>query len=228
MNLGQIVKKYRDENSMSMDDFSKKSGLSKGYISMLEKNKNPRTGEPIVPSIDTINKVATALGVPFDEAFNMLGDQSVKISPREPSSNLSTVKNLYPIETRKFPLLGEIACDEPIFADEHFGSYLEAGADIQADFCLRAKGDSMVGARIHDGDIVFIRKQPDVENGEIAAVIIGDEATLKRIDKNVPGVIQLRPENPDYQVKIITLSNPNESKSVRIIGKAIAFQGDVK
>lgn len=75
----------------------------------------------------------------------------------------------------KFPLLGNIACGEPIFANEERELYVEAGANIQADFCLRAKGDSMIGARIYDGDIVFIKQQPMVEDGEIAAVLIEDE-----------------------------------------------------
>ena len=61
---------------------------------------------------------------------------------------------------------------------------MEAGANIHADFCLKAKGDSMIGARIYDGDIVFIRKQEMVDDGEIAAVLIGDEATLKRVQYN--------------------------------------------
>lgn len=78
-------------------------------------------------------------------------------------------------------LLGEIACGEPIWADEDRESYVMADTDIKADFCLTAKGDSMINARIYDGDVVFIKQMPMVENGEIAAVIIDNEATLKRV-----------------------------------------------
>ena len=133
--------------------------------------------------------------------------------------------NLFRIETRQFPMLGNIACGEPIFAEDQRELYINAGADLKADFCLRAKGDSMIGARIYDGDIVFIRSQPMVENGEIAAVIIGDEATLKRVqydqDRNE---LALYPENPNY--KTLRYSG-SELDQIRIIGKAVAFQSDI-
>lgn len=130
--------------------------------------------------------------------------------------------NIFPIEQHKVPLLGEIACGEPVFANESKESYVTAGTDIRADFCLRAKGDSMTGARIHDGDIVFIRAQDMVENGEIAAVIIDDEATLKRVyyypEKNQ---LVLTPENPAYSPLVYMGESLNE---IRILGKAVAFQ----
>lgn len=104
-------------------------------------------------------------------------------------------------------------------------SYVIAGTDINADFCLRAHGDSMVGARILDGDIVFIKKADIVNNGEIAAIIIGDEATLKRVyyypEK---GTLVLRAENPKYEPLVYASEELNE---IHILGKAIAFQGDV-
>lgn len=140
----------------------------------------------------------------------------------ETTNPLPQAKNVFPIEKKKFPLLGDIACGEPIFADEKHELYVEAGTNIHADFCLRAKGDSMVGARIYDGDIVFIRKQPLVEDGEIAAVIIDDEATLKRVyyDQEA-GVLQLFAENPQY--KTMRFSG-EELNQIRIIGKAVAAQ----
>ena len=136
------------------------------------------------------------------------------------------VNNLFKIETKKFPLLGNIACGEPIFADHEFELYVEAGANIQADFCLKAKGDSMIGARIYDGDIVFIRKQNMVDDGEIAAVLIGDEATLKRVYYDPEaGVLSLFAENPQYRTMRFSGS---ELETIRILGKAVAFQSDVK
>ena len=137
-----------------------------------------------------------------------------------------TLDNLFRIETKKFPLLGNIACGEPIFANEERELYVEAGANIQADFCLRAKGDSMIGARIYDGDIVFIKQQPMVEDGEIAAVLIEDEATLKRVyyDRE-NGVLQLFAENPQYKTLRFVGEELNQ---IRIIGRAVAFQSDVR
>ena len=136
------------------------------------------------------------------------------------------VNNLFKIETKKFPLLGNIACGEPIFADQQFELYVEAGANIEADFCLKAKGDSMTGARIYDGDIVFIRKQDMVDDGEIAAVLIDDEATLKRVyyDREA-GVLSLFAENPQYRTMRFSGS---DLETIRILGKAVAFQSDIR
>ncbi|MBQ7363236.1 MAG: helix-turn-helix domain-containing protein, partial [Clostridia bacterium] len=130
-----------------------------------------------------------------------------------------------PLSLKKIPMLGEIACGEPIYAAEERGSFVTLGGAIDADFCLRAHGDSMTGARIYDGDIVFIRQQSLVDNGEIAAVIIGDEATLKRVyfypDE---GKLVLSPENPRYAPLVYV---KNELDEVKIIGKAVAFQSAV-
>lgn len=129
--------------------------------------------------------------------------------------------NIYPVKLKQFPLLGKIACGEPIYADEDHESYVSADEDIKADFCLRASGDSMINAEIYDGDIVFIRKQPVVDNGEIAAVIIDDEATLKRVyfDKENER-LQLVAENPAYAPLVYT---GQELEYVRILGKAVAL-----
>ena len=106
-------------------------------------------------------------------------------------SNLPS--NILPIVKKKFPLLDSIACGEAIFADEDFEGYAEAGAN----------GDSMIGARIHDGDIVFIKQQPLVENGQIAAVLIDDEATLKRFYYDRANqIIQLKKQSP-YQKTVM-------------------------
>ena len=133
--------------------------------------------------------------------------------------------NIIPIpKMKKVPLLGDIACGVPIFAEEQYGEYIES--DVKADFCLRATGDSMVNARILDGDIVFIKKQEMVENGEIAAVLIDNEATLKRVyyypDKSK---IVLSPENAQYEPFVYVGEELNE---IKILGKAIAFQSNVR
>ena len=126
-----------------------------------------------------------------------------------------------PNQLKRFPLLGEIACGEPIFAQEDRETFLIADAEIAADFCLLARGDSMIGARIYDGDAVFIRSQPMVENGEIAAVIIDDEATLKRVYYDREHArLQLVPENPAYSPLVYV---GEELDNIRILGKAVGF-----
>lgn len=132
--------------------------------------------------------------------------------------------NIRPITKKKYRMLGKIACGEPIYANEDYETYIEASADINADFCLTAQGDSMINARIFDGDIVFIKAQSDVDNGEIAAVIIGDEVTLKRVYK-YNNRLELRAENPTYE----PLNYEGlELENIRILGKAVAFQSYVK
>lgn len=134
--------------------------------------------------------------------------------------DLDAVKNLEALPTtKKVPIIGKIACGEPRLAFENRDGEVEVNDDTRADFALRCAGDSMINARIFNGDLVFIRRQDDVENGEIAAVIIGDEATLKRVYK-YPNRLELRPENPTFPVLNFEGTRLNE---VRIIGKAVAF-----
>lgn len=130
---------------------------------------------------------------------------------------LKNIKNIifFKPSTKKIPVIGTIAAGEPILAVENIEEYIDLDEKISADFALRVKGDSMVGANIFDGDIVFIRKQSDVDDGEIAAVIIDDSATLKRVFKFENQVI-LRAENPKYKPILL-----NGDKSVYIVGKAI-------
>ena len=166
------------------------------------------------PNPETLIKIADILGVSVDYLLD-----------RE-EQDFMTIDNIFPMKTKKVPLLGDIACGEPIWAEEQRGEFVSVSDDIDADFCLRAKGDSMTGARIYDGDIVFIRRQPTVENGEIAAVIIDNEATLKRVyfyrDKNK---LVLNPENPAYEPLVYIGS---ELEEIRILGKAVAFQSIVR
>ncbi|MGM9681036.1 MAG: LexA family protein, partial [Eubacteriales bacterium] len=104
-------------------------------------------------------------------------------------------------------------------------SYIDASSDIDADFCLTAKGDSMIGARIHDGDVVFIKQMPIVDNGQIAAVIIDDEATLKRWyyypDKQK---LMLIAENSAYEPLVYM---GEELNSITCLGRAICFMSNL-
>ena len=122
------------------------------------------------------------------------------------------------------PLIGTIACGEPILAEENIEAMVDIPAHIRADFALRCKGNSMINARIFDGDIVYIRQQPTVDNGQIAAVLINDEATLKRV-RLFPDHIVLEPENPQFRPLVYW---ENEMNSVRILGLAVAFTSMVR
>ncbi len=120
---------------------------------------------------------------------------------------------------RRIPLLGSIACGEPILAQENLEGEALVPENVTADFALRCKGDSMAGARIFNGDVVYIRQQETVENGQIAAVLIDDEATLKRVHL-YPDHIVLSPENPMYKPLAYWAEDMNR---VRILGLAVAF-----
>lgn len=152
--------------------------------------------------------------------------QALQTSPLEimGMDNIKTFDNIMPIKTYKLPLIGTIACGAPILAEQNIEEYIDTDSTVKADFCLRCKGDSMINVRIFDGDIVYIRQQPDVENGEIAAVCIDDEATLKRVYK-YPNRLELRPENPTFPVLNYEGS---ELENIRIIGKAVAFLSGVR
>ena len=143
----------------------------------------------------------------------------------EESNGMPAFSNVVPLSTQSLPILGKIACGTPKFMDEDRVFYTREGANIKADFILIASGDSMINARINDGDLVFIRQQPTVDNGEIAAVAIGDEATLKRIYYyQEKSLMILKSENPKYEDMIYS---GEELEDVRILGKAIAFQSDI-
>ena len=124
------------------------------------------------------------------------------------------------------PILGEIACGSPIFAEENIEGYASPCYGHKADFCLYAKGDSMVGARIYDGDLVFVRRQSKVENGDIAVVLVDDSATLKRVYLYPQEQkLVLAPENPKYKPLVFI---GQELEQIQILGKAVAFPSGVR
>ena len=160
------------------------------------------------PKADKMQKIANYFGV------------SVSYLIGETETAIPTYDNIIPMPTMTtVPLLGTIACGTPITAVENIEDYVAKPESIDADFALRCKGDSMVDARIFDGDIVYIHQQPTVNNGEIAAVLIDDEATLKRVYIS-DGTITLMPANQKYPPLIYSGEQLN---NIRILGKAVAF-----
>ncbi len=160
------------------------------------------------PHIDTLKILSEVLGVSVD--FLVTGVEAISADNTEDMA----------IPVKKIRMLGSIACGTPIFCNEEYEYVLATGENAKADFCLTARGDSMINARIADGDIVFIKQQPTVENGEIAAVVIDDEATLKRVYKTSEGLM-LVAENPAYQPMYFS---GDELIKAYVLGKAIGFQ----
>lgn len=216
MTLGELIRVYRSEHNMNMQEFANHCGLSKAYISILERNINPSTGKPPIPSLETIRSIAKTLHMDFNDVIAALdGDQVVLLETSSPlPPNVISMPSTY-----KVPLLGTIACGQPILAVENAEEVVEVPEHIHADFALRCKGDSMINARIFDGDIVYIHSQPEVEPGQIAAVRVGDEATLKKVYYSGQRLI-LRAANPLYDDWEYEGS---ELENVEILGKAVAF-----
>ncbi|MBQ8922337.1 MAG: helix-turn-helix domain-containing protein [Oscillospiraceae bacterium] len=197
---------------LSYAELEKVTGVSKSAL------QRYASGETKKIPVDVVENIAAATGV---TARFLMGWDEETPQKDELENLMLQHDNIKPVKLRRFPLLGEIACGKPVFADEERESYVMADMDIRADFCLRAKGDSMIGARIYDGDIVFIREMPIVENGEIAAVIIDDEATLKRVYYYPSqGKLVLTPENPAYEPLVYV---GDELNQIRILGKAVYF-----
>ena len=224
MTLGDYIKEYRRIHNYSMDEFAQRSGLSKAYVSILERNFNPSTGKAAIPSLETIKRVATATSLDFNDLIAMLdGDQEVYIGTGRKEKDFT--HGLAPVpELRQIPLIGTIACGAPTLAEEHIEDYINIPKQILADFALTCKGDSMINARIFDGDTVYIRQQETVESGEIAAVLIENEATLKRI-RLYDDHIVLEPENPLYRPLAFW---GEEMNAIRILGKAVAFTSTIR
>lgn len=175
-------------------------GINKGMISKYEKGLH-------VPGFTFVDYVADYFGVTTDYLMGR-------------SNNKYYDDNTH---DKRIPILGTISAGLPIIAQENIIGY-EYTSD-NCDFCLRVKGDSMINARIHDGDIVYVKKQSDVENGEIAVVIIdGEEATLKRVYK-INGNVILHPENPIYKDMIFS---KKDFKQVQIIGKVKYVKAEVR
>lgn len=216
--IAERLKKAMDTVQMTQTELAKRTGIGKSSISTYLSGSYE-------PKQKNIYRMALALGV--NEAWLMGADTPMARNAKEDYINnpitaqfSSPPINVIPMpSTYKVPLIGTIACGQPILAVESADEAVEVPEYIHADFALRCKGDSMINARIFDGDIVYIHSQPEVEPGQIAAVRVGDEATLKKVYYSGQRLI-LRAANPlydDWEYEGPALEN------VEILGKAVAF-----
>lgn len=198
MSIGKKLKMLRSKTDLSLDELATHLNKSvnkdeeryvmfnKGKLSKWENDREE-------PKLSALKYVADFYDVSVDSI----------ISDKE-NSDLGV------------PLIGKIAAGTPIFADQNIEDYFTIDSRINADFCLRIQGDSMIDAGIHNDDIVFIRQQPTLEVGEIGAIQIGEEATLKRFYRTNDSII-LQPANSDYLPQIYT-----EENDIKILGKLVA------
>lgn len=195
--IGKRIKEAREDKEYTLKELGNMISLSETTLSRYENGMVAKIKLPILESI------ANTLSVNIDW---LLGISDVKEIDEKMIQTLS----------QTVPLIGQIACGIPILANENIEDYFSIDNRVKADFCLRAKGDSMIDEGIYPGDIVFIRKQDTLENGEIGAVIIENEATLKRFYKTDSQVI-LQPANNEYQPIVLDHGN------VHIAGKLVAI-----
>lgn len=205
MDFKDKIKFNREKLGYTLEELSKLVGVSAPTIQRYESGeiKNVRR--------DKISKLAKALNVSPAYLMGWEDENSDPILENIPGI-------ITPVKLKKIPILGTIACGNPILAEENYDGYFMIDENLPySDFVLRAKGDSMIDANIHEGDLVFFRKQNDVDNGTIAAVLIEDEATLKRVNKSNDTLI-LQPCNTNYNPIII---NKSDNKKVLILGQMV-------
>lgn len=212
MKIGLYVKHYRERHKLSMQEFADKADLSKGYISMLEKGKHPQNDREIVPSIETVNKIAKAMNLSIDELLARIdGNQMIDISRDRPLPSNIITPAAYAV-----PILGTICAGNGIHCEENFQGHFYVDRTIKADYCLKVKGDSMIDAGIYDGDFAFIRKSFDYSDGDVYAVCWGVEesASLKKLYK-MDDKVMLQPCNSDYAPTLV------DADDIYIVGECI-------
>ena len=210
--FGEILRNLRKEKGLSQAELAEILGVSKSTVGMYEQSKrSPHSDELLM-------HIAGFFGVTIDYLKGYSPDNAPLDFERLGISRVAT---------KKFPMLGKIACGEPVMCEQEYETQISASDEVNADFCVTAVGDSMINARILDGDIVFVREQSMVENGEIAVIIVNDdEVTLKRFyyyPENQRVILQA--ENPKYQPMVF---DGEQLDHVRVLGKAVAFTSAIR
>lgn len=218
MLLGEIISNYRREHKLSQRQFAELCGdITNGYISMLENNRNPSTDKPIIPSIDKLKCIAHGMNMSLQSLLDLADDMPVDLTENQ---EVKRYPNLIPItRTYKIPLLGKVAAGKPIQTNPEDMEFIELPHDPgRADAALRVEGDSMT-PRYLNGDIVYIRYQDDVEDGQIGAVCIDDTVTLKKV-YHIPNGVYLVSENPSHPPMTFTM---DDADNIHLVGLAIGY-----
>lgn len=194
--ISRRLKIARTDRGLTLSEAGDKLNLSKATLSRYE---NGIVENMNLPTLQALAKLYNV------NDMWLLGKSNEKYPKiRDYSQSVNSV-----------PLLGTIAAGTPILAEENITDYFNLDNSIKADFCLKVKGESMIDANIFSGDIAFIKKQDTLENGEIGAILIEDEATLKIFYQTEDSVI-LQPANKNFAPIILTSGN------IKILGKLVA------
>ena len=204
MAIGDNIKALRTQHGMTQLELGRIAGVSDKAVSSWESGLS-------IPRMGAIEKMAAYFHVPKSIIIDGTNSADTTIPP-----------GFLPLpETESLPLVGRIACGTPILAEENVEGYVDVPKSARATFVLLCQGDSMA-PRIQDGDFVYVRKQPTVENGELAAVRIGTEATLKRVyySPDRPDQLFLQAENPSYPPMIYS---GQDLEDIAIEGKIVGI-----
>ena len=208
--INTLMRNRRKELGLTMKDVAKAVGVSEATVSRWESGNIANMGR------DKINALSKVLNL---SPISIMGISD------DIDDFLELPSNIIPItKVRRIPVIGKIACGTPILAVENVTDNILLPDYVQADFALICQGDSMINAKIDNGDTVYIRKQNVVENGEIAAVLIGEDVTLKKVFLS-KDLLKLVPANDDYEPFIYSAE---EAENIRIIGKAVAILKNIK
>ena len=201
--LSIVLKKRRKELGLTLAQIAEKMGVSEATVQRWE------SGNIKSVRYEKMDKLAEILRV--NPAAFMGWDDSADLP-----INVESIGAMH-----KVPLVGQIACGTPILAEQNIEDYIDLPHHIRADYALTCKGDSMIGAGVHDGDVVYIRKQAQVDNGQIAAVMVDcEDATLKRFYYDGKATVTLTAENPAVPPMVFA---GEDVERIRVIGLAVAF-----
>ncbi|MCI6754221.1 S24 family peptidase [Galactobacillus timonensis] len=221
MDISEIVKNYRKSHGLSMDAFAKQCGVSKAYIGFIESGVNPKTGKPIVPTIETVKKMATGMRISLDEFVRMMDDNSminVGDNVDIPLPHEEPVRDIL--------IYGALSCGTGLFVEDevigHVSVPLAMLPSRSAEyFAQYASGDSMEGVGIFDGDLLVFEKTAALDNGQIGCFCIDENiATCKKFSR-IGGSVMLMPANDKYQPIIIS----PENECFRILGRQVLRMG---
>lgn len=208
MSLSDVLKKRRAELGYTLLEIADKMGVSEATVQRWESGNIKSLRHGRIAQLAEILDVSPASLMGWDISNNDIPEGFMPVP-----------------KTVKKPRLGVISCGVPIDNPENFDGYDEVPEHINCDFTLVCHGDSMINARINDGDLVYIKQQPIVENGQIAAVLVdGTEKLLKRVYMTEDSIV-LQAENPNYTPMVYTKEDMNK---VSIIGKAVGFTSLIK
>lgn len=223
MKLGMIIHEYRKAHKFSMDAMATRSGLSKAYIAILENERNPISGKPSKPSLETIQKLAQAMDITTDELISKMDDDDLITFERGEEQARTPIVLPHPESVRTIPVYGELSCGTGLFVEDQVIDTVTVPVSMLPNrnaeyFAQFASGDSMTDAGINHGDLIIFRKTSTIENGQIGCFCIDENvATCKKFSQ-IGGSVYLMPANDKYQ----PIPIEPENQCFRVIGLLVA------